>query len=96
MTLESDSFPFNPLKAQTLMITPLKEPFLTSYRNVRSTSVIGESRPEHSRIVAPFMNEDISSRNDVRSTVQSDVGEANKLGTAVQQSSSNKWNAAPS
>ena len=42
------------------------------------------------------MNEDISSRDDVRSTVRSDVGEADKLGTAVQQSSSDKWNAAPS
>ena len=65
MTIESDSFTFDPLKAQTLMITPLTEPFLASDRNVRSTSVIGASRPDHSRIVAPFMNEDISSRDDV-------------------------------
>ena len=69
MTLESNFFPFDPLKVQTLMITPLTEPFLSSDRDVRSTSVIGAIRPDHSRIVAPFMNEDISSRYDVLSTV---------------------------
>ena len=52
-----------------LMITPLTEPFQTSDRDVRSTSVIVASRPDHSRIVAPFMNEDILSRDDVLSTV---------------------------
>ena len=78
------------------MITPLMEPFLTSDRDVRSTSVIGASRPDHSRIVAPFMNEDISSRDDVLSTVWSDIGEAEKLDTAVQQSSDYKMNTASS
>ena len=86
MTLKSDSFPFDPLKAQTLMITPLTEPFLTIDRDVRSTSVIGASRPNHSRIVAPFMNKDISNGYDVFITVRSDVGEADKLDTAVQRS----------
>ena len=76
MTLESDSFTFDPLKAQTLMLAPLTEPFLTSDRDIRSTSVIGASRPNHSRIVAPFTNKDISSGDDVR--VQSDVVEAKK------------------
>ena len=42
------------------------------------------------------MNEDISIGDDVRSTLRSDVGETDKLDTAVQQSSSDKWNAAPS
>ena len=42
------------------------------------------------------MNEDILSRENVRSTVRSDVGEADKLDAAVQRSSSDKWNAAPS
>ena len=96
MTLESDSFTLNPLKAQTLMITPLTEPFLTSDRDVRSTSVIGASRPDHSSIVAPFMNGDISSRDDVLSTVRSDIGKAEKLDTAVQHSSTDKRNMAPS
>ena len=42
------------------------------------------------------MNEYISIRDDVRSTVRSDVGEADKLEAAVQQSFSDEWNAAPS
>ena len=92
----SDSFPLDPLKAQTFVIAPLTEPFLTSDGDVHSTSVIGASRPDHSRIVAPFMNEDISSRDDVQSTVRSDAGEADKLDTANQRSLSDKWNAAPS
>ena len=95
MTLKIDYFPFDPLKAKTLMITPLTEPFLTSDGDVGLTSVIGASRPDHSRIIAPFVIYDILSREDVRSTFQSDVGEADKLDTAVHQSSSNKWNAAP-
>ena len=96
MTLESNNFTFKPLKAQTLMITPLTEPFLTSDGDVRSTIVIGASRTNHSRIVTPFMNKDISSGDDVLSTVRSDVDEADKLNTAVQRSSTNKRNTAPS
>ena len=42
------------------------------------------------------MNKYISSRDDVRSTVRSDVGEADKLDTAVQQSLTDKRNRAPS
>ena len=64
MTLKSDSFPFDPLKAQTLMITPLTEPFLNSDGDVHSTSVIRASRPDHSRIIAPFTNKDILSTDD--------------------------------
>ena len=96
MTLKSYSFPFDSLKVQKLMIAPLTEPFLTSDGGVRSTSVIGASRLDHGTIIAPFMNKYISSRDDVRSTVRSDVGEGDKLDTAVQRSSSNKSNAAPS
>ena len=40
------------------------------------------------------MNEDISIRDDVRSTVRSDVGEADKLDAAVQRSLSDEWNTA--
>ena len=50
MTLKTDSFPFDPFKAQTLVIAPLTEPFLTSDRDVRVLSEIGDSRPNHSRI----------------------------------------------
>ena len=74
----------------------LIEPFLTSYGDVGSTSVIGAIGPNHSRIVAPFMNEDISSRDDVQSTVRSNVSETDKLDTSVQQSLSDKRNTAPS
>ena len=89
-------FTFGPLKAETLMVAPLIEPFLASDGDVRSTSIIGASRPDQSRVVSPGMNEDISSRNDIWSTVRSDVGKADKLDTSVQQSLSDKWNAAPS
>ena len=36
MTLKSDSFGIDALKAQTLVIAPLTEPFLTSDRDVSS------------------------------------------------------------
>ena len=78
------------------MVAPLDEPFLESDGNVLLGSIIGASRPDKIRIISPGMNKDISSRDDVRSTVLSDVGEADKLDAAVQRSSSDKWNAAPS
>ena len=71
------------------------EPFLTSDRDVLSTSVIGASRPNHIRIGTPFMNKYISSGDDVLSTVRSDVGESDKLNTDVQRSSTDKRNTAP-
>ena len=40
------------------------------------------------------MNKDISSRDDVPSTVWNDVGEADKLDAAVQRSSTDEWNTA--
>ena len=95
MTLESNSFSFEPLKAETLLIAPLTETFLTNDRDVRTTSVIGASRPNHSRIGTSFMNKDISSGDDVRSTVRSDVGELDKLNTSVQRSLTNKRNTSP-
>ena len=47
------------------MVAPLDEPFLASDGNVRLASIIGASSPDQSMIVAPGMNEDISSRDDV-------------------------------
>ena len=38
------------------------------------------------------MNKDISSRDDVRSTVQNDVGEADKLDATVERSLADEWN----
>ena len=96
MNLKSDSFGFDPLKAQTLVIAPLTEPFLTSDRDVRTASIIGDIMPNHSRIDTPFMNKYIWSIDDALSSVRSDVGEIDKLDTAVQQSSTNKRNTEPS
>ena len=58
LTLESDSFTFNPLKAEMLMVAPFNEPFLASDGDVRSTSIIEPSRPDQSRIVAPTSQAD--------------------------------------
>ena len=96
VTLITDSLTFDPLKAQTIMVASLIKLFLTSNGNVRSASVIGASRPNHSRIFAPWMNKDIYSRDDVRSTVQNDVGKADKLDAAVQRYSTDEWNTASS
>ena len=95
MTLKSNLFPFNPLKAQTLVIAPLTEPFLTSDREVHTASLIGYSRPNLSRIGTPFTNTYIWSRDDALS-VQSDVGELDKIDTAVQRSSTDKRTTASS
>ena len=78
------------------MVASLVESFLTSNGNVRSASVIGASRPDQSRIFAPGMNEDISSRDNVQSNVRNDVGEADKLDATVQRSSANEWDTASS
>ena len=40
MTLESDSFTFDPPKAEMLMVAPLAEPFVASDGYVRLTSII--------------------------------------------------------
>ena len=78
------------------MVASLVESFLTSNNNVRLASIIGAIRPDQSRILAPGMNEDISSRDDVRSTVRNDVGKADKLDAPVQLSSTNEWNTSSS
>ena len=91
MILKSDSFPFNPLKSQMLVIAPLTEPFLTSDRDVHASSEIGYSRPEHGRIGTPFVNKNIWSGDD-NFSFRSDVGKANKLDTAVQKSLNDERN----
>ena len=78
------------------MVASLDEHFLASNGDVRSAIIIGSSRPDQSRILVPGMNADISSRDDVRSTVRNDVGEADKLNAAVQRSLSDEWNTASS
>ena len=84
MILKSEYFAFDPLKI------PLTEPFLTSDMDVRTTSVIGASKPNHSRIGTPFMKKDVSSRYNALSTLRSDVGKIDKLDTSVQRSSTNE------
>ena len=95
MTLKSDSFGFDPIKAQTLVIAPLTEPFLTSDRDVRASSEIGDSRTERGSIGTPFVNKNIWSGDDAFS-VRSDVGEIDKLDTSVQRSLNDESNRAPS
>ena len=41
VSLESDSFPFDPLQVNTLMVASLVGSFLASNGNVRSESIIG-------------------------------------------------------
>ena len=77
------------------MIASLTEPFLNSDRDVHTTSVIGYSCPNHSRIGTPFLNIDIWSRDDALN-VRSDVGELDKLDTSVQRYSTDERNTATS
>ena len=42
------------------------------------------------------MNQDISSRDDVQSTVRNDVGEEDKLDATVEGSLADEWNTASS
>ena len=85
MIIKSDYFTLNHLKSKTLVIASQTEPFLIFDRNVRSSSEIGDNRPDHGRIVTLFVNKKIWSR-DENFSVQSDVGKSNKLDTSVQQS----------
>ena len=92
VSLKSDSFLFNPEQAQPLMITSLIEALLTSNGNIRTTSILGRSRTNQSRTFSPGMHEDISSRDDVQSTVRNDVYQADKLDTNVDGSTTNERN----
>ena len=78
------------------MVTSLIEALLASNRNIRSASILGAIRTNQSRIFAPGMHKDISSRDDLRSTVRNDVGEADKLDTTVDVSTTDERNTASS
>ena len=78
------------------MVTSLIEALLESNGNIRSTSILGESRTNQSRIFAPGTNGNISSRDDVRSTVRNHVGKADKLNTTVDRPLTNERNTASS
>ena len=91
ISLKSDTFPLNSFKSQTLMIALQNEPTLSCDRIVRALSEIGDSRIDHGRIDTPFVNKNIWSVGD-NFSVRSDVGEADKLNTSVQRSSTNERN----
>ena len=95
MILKSYSFPLKHLKSKTLVIALQPESFLRCDSNVRPSRQIGDSRPDHGRISTPSMNENIWSGDD-NFSVLSDVGEANKLDSAIQRSLTNKKNTASS
>ena len=74
------------------MFIPLIESFLTRNGHIRTAGIIGTSRPNHSEILSPRMNEDILSGNNVTTTVRSDVRLAEKLDTTVEAFTSDKRN----
>ena len=96
VSLGSDYFPFEPEQAKTLMVTSLVESLLASNGNVHSASIIGAIRPDQSRIFTPGMNKEISSRDDVGSTVRNDIGKADKLDATIEGYSDDEWNTASS
>ena len=96
VSLKTDYFPFDPEQAQTLMVTSSIEALLVSNGNIRSTSILGASRTNQSRIFAPGMHEDISGRDNVRSTIRNDVREADELDTTVDRPTSDERNTASS
>ena len=93
MILKSGSFALIPFKSKTRVIASQSESFLSCDRNLRTSSDIGYSRRDHGRIGTPFVNKHIWSGDD-NFSVRSEVGEANKLVTAVQRSSNNERNTA--
>ena len=74
------------------MFAPFLEAFLTRNGHIRMTGIIGTSRPDHSRILTPGMNEDILSGNNVTTNVRSDVRVMEKLDTTVDGLTTNKRN----
>ena len=64
MSLKGDSFPFDKEETQTLMLISFVEAFLARNRNIRTTSIVGARRPNHSQIFTPVMHEDISGRDN--------------------------------
>ena len=74
------------------MFAPFLEALLTRNGHIRTTGIVGTSRPNHSRIISPRMHEYILRGNDVATTVRSDVGVMKKLDTNVDGLTTNKRN----
>ena len=96
VSLKGNYFPFDKEQSQTLMLTSLIEALLERNRNKGTASILGASRTNQSRIFAPGMHENISGRDNVRSTVHNDVREADKLNTTVDGPTTNERNTASS
>ena len=93
MIFNTDTFPFNPFKSQTLVIASQDESTLSSNRIICASSETGNSMIDHCRIGTPIVNKNIWSVND-NLNVQSDEGKADELNTIVQQFPTNKNNTA--
>ena len=74
------------------MFAPFLEDLLTGNRHVRTTGIVGTSRPDHCRIISPRMHKDILRGNYLATTVRSDVGVMKKLDTTVDGLTTNKSN----
>ena len=96
MSLKGDYFPFDKEEMPTLMLTSFVEAFLARNWNIHTTSIVGARRPNHSPIFSPGMHEDISGRDNFRSTVRNDVQIADKLDTAVEGFTTDERNTASS
>ena len=96
MSLKGDYFLFDKNEASTIMLTPFVEAFLTRNQHICTTSIVGASRLNHSRIFSSGMHEDILGGDNVRSTVRSDVRIADKLDTTAEAFTTNKRNTASS
>ena len=83
MISNTNKFPLDLFKSQTLVIASQDKSTLSSNRIVRTSSDIGNSRIDHGRIGTPIMNKRIWSVND-NLNVRSDVGKADKIDTVVQ------------
>ena len=79
-----------------LMLTSTIEAFLARNTNIGTTSILGASQTNQSRIFAPKMHGDISGRDNAQSNVRNDVRKADKLGTTVDRPTTDEWNTASS
>ena len=96
MYLKGDSFLFDKEETLTLMLTSFVEAFLARNRNIRTTSIVGARRPNHSWIFSQGMHTHISCGDNVQSTVRNDSGIADKLDTTVEGFTTDERNTASS
>ena len=91
MIFSTNTFPLDPFKSQALMIASQNEPTLSCNRIVHASSDIGNSGIYHGRNSTPIVNKKIWS-GDENFRVKIEVDEADRLGTIVQRSPTNKRN----